>query len=181
MKTLKNILTLLIIIFLIFLGTTLFAQNVGIGTATPDPSAKLEINSNNSGLLIPRLTTAQRDAIAGPAHGLMIINTDNFCLEIYDTTSAQWFTISCPKACSPTCTPTITGPASPCANSTATYTASGCSGVQYQWSVPTGWTINSGQGTNSITVTTGTTGGNIGVILFLFNNVPLQKVLYLLQ
>lgn len=45
---------------------------VGIGTTTPDPSALLEIRSTNSGLLIPRLTQAQRDNIANPATGLLI-------------------------------------------------------------------------------------------------------------
>ena len=46
------------------------------------------------------------------------------------------------------------------------YTAvGGTNGVNYNWTVPTGWTIISGAGTNSITVSTGTNGqnGNIGV------------------
>ncbi len=73
----------------------LYAQNVGIGTATPSPSAILELYSTNQGVLIPRLSTAQRDAIASPAHGLLIFNTDNFCLEAYNVDSAKWFTIAC--------------------------------------------------------------------------------------
>jgi len=54
---------------------TLYAQ-VGINTENPDPSAALEINSTKKGLLIPRMTKAQRDAISSPATGLMIYQTD---------------------------------------------------------------------------------------------------------
>lgn len=45
--------------------------------ADPHPSAMLEVTSNGSGVLIPRLTLAQRDAIANPVTGLLIFcNTD---------------------------------------------------------------------------------------------------------
>lgn len=52
-----------------------FAQ-VGIGTTTPDPSAALDITNTNGGLLVPRMTLAQRGAIATPADGLLIYQTD---------------------------------------------------------------------------------------------------------
>ena len=55
---------------------TLYAQ-VGINTGAPDPSAALEISSTEKGLLIPRMTKAQRDAISSPATGLMIYQTDS--------------------------------------------------------------------------------------------------------
>lgn len=55
---------------------TINAQ-VGIGTTNPDPSSELHIESTDSGLLIPKLTTAQRDAITSPANGLLIFNTDS--------------------------------------------------------------------------------------------------------
>jgi hypothetical protein len=55
-----------------------FAQ-VKIGAAgAPDASATLEVTggaANNKGLLLPRLTTVQRDAISNPATGLLIYNT----------------------------------------------------------------------------------------------------------
>jgi hypothetical protein len=51
-------------------------QNVGIGTSTPDGSALLELFSTSKGLLITRVTTAQRDAIVLPATALLIYNTD---------------------------------------------------------------------------------------------------------
>lgn len=51
--------------------------NVGIGTITPNASAQLDVTSTDKGLLIPRLTQAQRNLIATPATGLMIYQTDN--------------------------------------------------------------------------------------------------------
>jgi len=52
------------------------ADNVGIGTTKPDPSAILDLNSNTKGLLLPRMNQAQRDAIKNPAAGLVIFQTD---------------------------------------------------------------------------------------------------------
>ena len=49
---------------------------VRIGTAgAPDPSAALDVSSTAKGLLPPRLSTAQRDALPAPAAGLLIFNT----------------------------------------------------------------------------------------------------------
>jgi hypothetical protein len=49
---------------------------VGIGTTAPDASAALDIVSSSKGLLLPRLTQAQVAAIAGPATGLLVFQTD---------------------------------------------------------------------------------------------------------
>jgi len=51
-----------------------FSQ-VGIGTTSPDASSILHIESTDKGLLTPRLTTAQRNAITSPAIGLLLFNT----------------------------------------------------------------------------------------------------------
>ena len=60
------------------LHLSVFAQqNIGIGTTTPDASAILHIASTTKGLLIPRMTFAQRTAVAQPATGLIIYQTDN--------------------------------------------------------------------------------------------------------
>ncbi|MDO6429351.1 hypothetical protein Q4E93_02045 [Flavitalea sp. BT771] len=52
-----------------------FAQ-VGIGTTAPDASSILDLTSTSQGLLPPRMTTAQRTAIASPATGLLVYQTD---------------------------------------------------------------------------------------------------------
>ena len=52
-----------------------YAQ-VGIGTTTPNASSILDIESTNQGVLVPRLTTAQINAIANPETGLLVFNSD---------------------------------------------------------------------------------------------------------
>ena len=59
----------------ILVSFTMSAQ-VGIGTTTPDASAALDITSTTEGLLMPRMTEAQRIVISSPASGLMIYQTD---------------------------------------------------------------------------------------------------------
>ena len=61
---------------LILWANLLFAQ-VGIGTTTPDASSALEIESTNSGILIPRMTEAQRTSITTPATGLLVYQSNN--------------------------------------------------------------------------------------------------------
>ncbi len=51
-------------------------SQTGIGTATPDASAKLEVASTNKGFLPPRMTSTQRQAISSPATGLLVYQTD---------------------------------------------------------------------------------------------------------
>jgi len=60
---------------------------VGIGTTTPDASSILDIESTTQGFLTPRMTTAQRIAIASPAEGLMVFDTDEGSFHYFDGTS----------------------------------------------------------------------------------------------
>jgi N-acetylneuraminic acid mutarotase len=60
-----------------------FGQSVGVGTTIPNSSAILDVNSTTKGLLLPRMTSAQRDAIVNPANGLSIYNTDDGCIDIF--------------------------------------------------------------------------------------------------
>ena len=60
---------------ILMISMTATAQ-VGIGTNTPDASAKLDVSSTSKGFLPPRMTVAQRAAIANPAQGLIIYCTN---------------------------------------------------------------------------------------------------------
>jgi hypothetical protein len=51
---------------------------------THSPSAQLQINSTIRGFLPPRMTTAQINAIASPANGLTVYNTDLNKLCVYE-------------------------------------------------------------------------------------------------
>ena len=76
---------------LLVISTVSIAQNnVGIGTTTPDASAVLELSANDKGVLIPRLTTAQRTTIVSPANGLMVFDTDLDCFHYYSTGTTAW-------------------------------------------------------------------------------------------
>ena len=57
--------------------------NMGIGISSPDASSKLDITSINSGLLLPRMSSPQRDAISNPAEGLLIFNLDSKCFNVF--------------------------------------------------------------------------------------------------
>lgn len=57
----------------------------------------------------------------------------------------------------------ITGATAPDLGSSQTYSVTNVAGVTYTWAFPATWTITAGQGTNSVTVTVGTTNGSISV------------------
>lgn len=69
---------LLPLFVLVFLGlfTIKINAQVGINTTAPDASSALDIQSTDAGLLIPRMTTAERNAITDPANALLVFDTD---------------------------------------------------------------------------------------------------------
>ncbi|MEM7127904.1 MAG: hypothetical protein AAF702_16340 [Chloroflexota bacterium] len=85
----KKLSYLLIALVLIVATVGIAFAQFSIGTPNPDPSAALDIVSTTQGVLHPRLTTAQRDAINGGtfAEGLTIYNTEDKCLQVWDGTS----------------------------------------------------------------------------------------------
>ncbi len=66
---------------------------IGIGTTTPDASSVLDVYSIDKGVLLPRMSEIQRDAISSPAEGLMVYNLTSNCLEINVGTSLlpNWY------------------------------------------------------------------------------------------
>src|SRR5438046_2847326 len=94
MKTSKNILKAMVAAAIIvsgFIGllicplSNVNAQGVGINPfANPaDPSAMLDVSGASKGVLINRMTTAQRNTITNPALSLLIFNTTTNCFESY--------------------------------------------------------------------------------------------------
>ena len=59
-----------------------------IGTASPNVASKLDVTSTTGGVLFPRMTTTQRDAIAAPPDGLVVYNTTAAKLQV--RASSAW-------------------------------------------------------------------------------------------
>ena len=64
----------LFVIVFFFVISLVHAQSAAINNdgSNADASAMLDVKSTNKGMLVPRMTTAQRNAISNPATGLMI-------------------------------------------------------------------------------------------------------------
>ena len=91
MKKFNIILKLASIAMIILLSGGMYAQNsvkVGSNSTTINTSAQLEIESTTKGLLPPRMTAAQRNAIISPATSLILYNTTANCLQVNDGTPA---------------------------------------------------------------------------------------------
>jgi hypothetical protein len=65
----KEIVICCLLCFMISVGV---AQNVGIGTNTPDPNAILHLESTNKGLLLPNIAASAREGMVNPPAGLLL-------------------------------------------------------------------------------------------------------------
>src|SRR6185503_20666653 len=82
----------IIICLLLFVQCLLLkAQSIGIGTTTPNSSSVLDLASTTKGLLIPRMTITQRQAIVNPPAGLMVYETNFGRFYLYDGTAWKYF------------------------------------------------------------------------------------------
>lgn len=87
-------LQLAIFFFCAFLNSN---AQTGIGTTTPNASAKLDVSSTDKGILIPRMTSAQRGFISFPANGLLVYQTDGvigFYVNSGTSASPSWLRIN---------------------------------------------------------------------------------------
>jgi hypothetical protein len=87
------------VLFFFLISVHLYAQT-GIGTTTPEASAKLDVTSSNKGFLPPRVTlTSGTDntTIPNPATGLLVYNTGNnvgLVAGYYYWNGSSWATIA---------------------------------------------------------------------------------------
>jgi PKD repeat protein len=163
-----NFKSFVVVSFCILISLFSSAQGVKISEipGNPNSSSVLDVESSTKGFLPPRMTSAQRDAIASPAAGLRIYNTTTNCENFYNGSVWQEICGQCIPGV-PAMPGTISGNATVCASATAvSYSIIAVPGASsYTWTVPAGWSITSGQGTTSITVNAGSVGqnGNITV------------------
>jgi uncharacterized protein YxeA len=68
----------LLIILFVVMTTNIFSQGVAINTdaSNPDASAILDVKATDKGVLVPRMTQSQKNAITSPATGLLIYQSD---------------------------------------------------------------------------------------------------------
>ncbi|QQX77848.1 MULTISPECIES: hypothetical protein [Aequorivita] len=83
----------LFLLFLLITSVSLRAQ-VGIGNTNPATSSMLDITSTDKGILLPRMTTVQRNAITTPANSLMVYDTTVKAYYYYDSVTATWLKIN---------------------------------------------------------------------------------------
>ena len=76
----------------LFFADSLLAQSVAINTdgSTANTSAILDVKSNTKGILIPRMSKAERTSIASPATGLMVFQHTPDSLGFYYYDGSQW-------------------------------------------------------------------------------------------
>ena len=93
-KSMKRLLTVAGLVLITAVSSQVCAQNgVGINPtgAAADPSAALDVASTNKGVLVPRMTAAEKVAIVSPANGLLIFQTDGVSgFWYYNATTSAW-------------------------------------------------------------------------------------------
>ncbi|HTJ48121.1 MAG TPA: hypothetical protein VL443_01610 [Cyclobacteriaceae bacterium] len=135
-------------------GGISYTGQVGVNISTPDASSTVDITSTSKGLLIPRMTTAQRQAITTPATSLMVFDTNDSRFYFYN--SGQWYAVNALDRLAGSTAITHTGNITV----TGTVTATNFSGVTgtvptgsiIMWygtgsttpSIPTGWALCDG-------------------------------------
>lgn len=84
-----------IICSILFLICLSLSAQVGINIESPHPNAQLEVFSESKGVLLPRLSTDQRDGmlpqLTESSNGLTIFNATTKCLEYYD--GEEWISL----------------------------------------------------------------------------------------
>ncbi|MEI6766663.1 MAG: glycine-rich protein [Bacteroidota bacterium] len=178
----KTITGVILSLMLLISYSSLFGQGAAVNTsgAPPDNSAIFDVSSNQKGMLMPRMTEQERNAIVNPADGLLIFNTTTKCINIY--TNSFWGQI-CPN-CIPPGTPVASNNGPHCSGDTLRLFASTVPGATaYSWTGPNGFTssaqnpiiINAGvlsAGTYQVTALSNTCSGSPASTSAIISPVP---------
>ena len=84
----KRVLRIIFIITTLASSNSLFAQvqgKFGTNQNSLDINAAIEVESTSKGVLLPRLTTVQQNAMVSPTNGMLIYNTDSACFVLRRT------------------------------------------------------------------------------------------------
>ena len=156
-KSLKQLILGVSAFILIALSNNLYSQSgVGINStaASADPSAMLDVSSINKGLLVPRMTLAEKNAIVTPANGLLIYQIDGV-IGFWHYNGTTWVQAMGPTGATGTAGTNGTNGATGSTGATGTAGTNGTNGTNGA----TGSTGATGAaGTNGTNGTNGTTG-----------------------
>ena len=134
----KNILSMLLLAVCMFFTEEISAQGIAINNTglAADSSAMLDIDAIDKGLLIPRMSESQRNAIVNPAEGLIVYNLTTGCLNYFH--SSLWYQWC--GTCIPPATPVAASNGPLCSGDTLFLTASTVVNANYYWTGPNGFT-----------------------------------------
>jgi len=131
----------ILIMLLVNYLQNIYGQNVSISPTgnAPDNSAALDIRDyTDKGVLIPRLTTAQRNAIPSPALSLLIFNITTMCYEWW--AGGSWIQMSCAGCTAPPSGVSAVATPNPvCAGNTLSLSGSATGATSWSWTGPNGF------------------------------------------
>jgi hypothetical protein len=121
------------------------------GSAVPDPSSMLDVQSTAKGLLPPRMSSEQRDDIVSPAAGLTIFNTTTNCTNVFNGTNWHELCGTCTPPAVATYSYSDNGPLSYClgnaiAPNSATSGPSPATSYSVSPALPAGIVLNTSTG-----------------------------------
>jgi len=116
-------------------GGVNYNGQVGVNASTPNASSTLDVSSTTKGMLIPRMTTTQRQAITSPAQSLLVFDTTDSRFYFYN--AGNWYAVNALDRLAGSNNITHTG------NLTVngTISATGYSGLNVTGTIPTGGII----------------------------------------
>jgi hypothetical protein len=93
---LRKLILRMAVVACIAIPTQVISQNIAINSdgSNPDASAMLDVSSTSKGMLIPRMTSAQRTSIGSPANSLLVFDTSTASFWYYDADATSWSELS---------------------------------------------------------------------------------------